>query len=192
MPLIPALKIGIWNAWLFMSVFLLQMLIMALADRRVWERSHIPAHFRRNKFEKYISIIANLVWLSALGYSVFLPLKLGTIWFYAGLSVFVIGLTIMAMATSNFITTPVDVVITKGVYQISRHPMYLATFLICLGSGIASASSLFIIISVTMAFCFHREALLEERYCLEEYGGVYQQYLRSVPRWIGVPIPDKQ
>ena len=187
MPLIPDLVIGIWNAWIFMSVFLLQMLVMALVGRQAWERSHIPAHFGRNRFERYTSTVANLVWLAAMGFSVFLPLVFGTVWFYSGLTVFIIGLIILLIATSNFINTPADAVITKGVYQISRHPMYLATFLICLGTGIASASSLFVIISVIMVYCFHREALLEERFCLEQYGVAYQQYLRSVPRWLGIP-----
>ena len=116
----------------------------------------------------------------------FLPFKLDTIWFYAGLSVFIIGLILLTIATFNFITTPPDSVILKGVYKISRHPMYLATFFICLGSGIAAGSWLFILLSVIIILCFHQEALIEERYCLDKYGNVYQDYLNRVPRWFGV------
>lgn len=187
MSLIPAFKIGLWNAWIFMSVFLLQMLVIMLADKRIWERSHVPTDARRNKLERYIGIIGNVIWLLAMGYSVFLPLQPGSVWFYVGLSVFIIGLTLMGIATFNFITTPVDLLITKGSYHFSRHPMYLATFLICLGSSIATASWLFVFFSVIMALCFHQEALIEERYCLDKYGSAYQEYLNSVPRWFGVP-----
>jgi len=142
-----------------MSVFLLQMLAIMFVDKRVWERSHIPIEARRNKLERYVGIIANLIWLLALGYSVFLPLQLGATWFYIGLSVFIIGLTLMALATFNFIATPADQLITKGAYQFSRHPMYVATFFICLGAGIATGSWLFIFFSIIMALCFFKRRL---------------------------------
>ena len=187
MSLMPAFKIGIWNAWIFMSVFLLQMLAIMFVDKRVWERSHIPIDARRNKFERYVSIIGNFIWLLAMGYSVFLPLQIGTIWFYIGLSIFIIGLALMVIATFNFIATPADQLITKGAYNFSRHPMYLATFLVCLGSGIATVSLLFIFLGIIMALCFYQEALIEERYCLNRYGNVYQEYINRTPGWIGVP-----
>jgi protein-S-isoprenylcysteine O-methyltransferase Ste14 len=180
-------KIGIWNAWIFMSVFLLQMLAIMFVDKRVRERSHIPIEERRNKLERFIGIIGNIIWLLALGYSVFLPLQLGTIWFCIGLSAFIIGLTLLAIATFNFITAPADQLITKGVYTFSRHPMYLATFFICLSSGIATVSWLFIFLSIIMALCLYQEALIEERYCLNRYGNTYQEYINRTPRWIGVP-----
>jgi len=176
-------KIGIWNAWTFMSVFLLQMLVMMFVDKRIWEKSHIPMEAKRNRVEKNIGLIANLVWLLAMIYSVFLPLKLGTIYFYIGFSVFIIGLIIMTMATYTFIMTPADQIIMKGIYEYSRHPMYLSTFIICLGSGIATNSWLFLFLSIIIAICFHKEALLEERFCLEKYDSVYQEYMGRVPRW---------
>ena len=187
MSFLPPFKIGIWNAWIFMSVFVLQMIIIMFSDKRTRERSHVPPEAKRNKFERYIGIIANIFWLLALGYSIFLPLLFGSMWFYTGLTVFIIGLIIMGIATVNFITTSPDQMITKGAYRLSRHPMYLATFFICLGSGIAGVSGLFIFISVIMALCFHQEALIEERYCLDNYREAYKVYMNSVPRWLGIP-----
>lgn len=183
----PAFKTGIGNAWIFMSVFLIQMLVMMFADKRVWERSHVPPEAKQNQFERSIGIVANIIWLIALGYSVFLPLQLGTIWFYVGLIFFILGLIFMATATFNFMNAPIDQLITKGAYKFSRHPMYLATFLICLGSGIATASWLFILLSIIMALCFHQETLIEERYCLHIYGDVYKDYQNNVSKWIDWP-----
>jgi protein-S-isoprenylcysteine O-methyltransferase Ste14 len=171
-----------------MSVFLIQMVAIMFADKRIRERSHVPMDVRRNKLERYTGIAGNFTWLLAMGYSVFLPLLPGTFWFYIGLAVFIIGLILMATATFNFITTPADQLIKKGVYQFSRHPMYLATFFICLGSGIAAVSWPFIFFSVILSFCLHQEALIEERYCLEKYGSDYHEYLNRVPRWFGIPV----
>jgi len=185
--LIPAFKIGIWNAWLFMSVFLLQMMVIQLIDKHIREKSHVPREAKRNRFERYVGIIGNFIWLLAMGYSVFLPLQPGTFWFYVGLSIFIIGLILMVIATFNFITISTDQLITQGAYNFSRHPMYLATFFICLGSGIATESWLFIFFSIIMALCFYQEALIEERYCLTRYQNAYQEYMNRTPRWIGVP-----
>jgi len=181
------LKIGIWNGWLFMSVFVLQMLVIMLADKNIQNRTHIPTEARRNKLERSISVIANIVWLSAMIYSVFLPLKLESNWFYVGFTVFVIGAVFLAAATKSFMITPVNKLITEGVYQYSRHPMYLSTSFICLGTGIATMSWIFILLSLLIAICFRQEALLEERTCLEQYGSGYRDYMERVPRWLGVP-----
>lgn len=183
-----SVKIGIWNAWIFMSVFIWQMIIIIFADKYIRKRTHVPKAARRTPLEKYVGMVANLFWLSALGYSIFLPLLFGTIWFYIGFSIFMFGAFLLSFATFNFITTPANQVIQKGVYKFSRHPMYLATFLICLGSGIATASGIFILLSVIMAVCFHYEALVEERYCLAKYKDLYKEYMNKVPRWFGLPI----
>lgn len=182
----PDFKIGLWNAWLFMSVFVIQMLIIMLSDRRIRAKAHVPSDTKRNKMERYTGAVANIVWLLALIYSVFLPLKTDTAWWYASLGIYIVGFIIFWIATFNFMVTPADRLISTGVYRISRHPMYLATFFICIGTGLAAASWVFILLSLLMAFCFHMEALIEERVCREMYGSDYQIYLKRVPRWIGL------
>ena len=180
-------KIGVWNAWLFMSVFLIQMLVILLSNRATRKRSHISEEHRKNKRDKYTGAIANLVWLIALVYSIFLPLRIGTMWFSVGFVVFLIGVLVLSWSTYDFMTTPLNEIIQKGIYKYSRHPMYLATFLICLAVGIAALSSLFILLSLLIMICFHYEAILEEKCCLQEYGKLYKAYLDRVPRWIGIP-----
>jgi protein-S-isoprenylcysteine O-methyltransferase Ste14 len=187
MSLVAAFKIGVWNAWIFTSVFLLQMLVIMVAGRQVWDRSHLPIEVKRTRLERHAGTVANLAWLLALGYSVFLPLRLGCVCFFIGFFVFFIGLILMTMATFAFITAPAGQAITKGIYAFSRHPMYAATFLICLGAGIAGGSWLFVLLSVIMVICCCQEALSEEKYCLDRYGSIYQAYKSRTPRWIGFP-----
>lgn len=186
MSLIPVFRLGFWNAWLFMGVFLLQMLVMMVVYKPIRERSHVPREARQNRLERMTGILGNLIWMISLVYSVFLPLKLGSIWFYFGFFVYFFGLILLIAATFSFITTPADQLITIGIYRLSRHPMYVATFFITLGAGIASASWLFILLSIILGLCLRWEALLEERFCLAKYGNVYHQYLNQVPRWFGI------
>ncbi|MFC2112659.1 methyltransferase family protein [Bacteroidota bacterium] len=180
-------EFGFWNAWIFMSAFIFQMMFMMLAGKQISKRSHVPSDAKRTTLEKYTGMMANFIWFITLIYSIFLPLLLGTIWFYIGFFIFSLGLLLLFFSTFDFMTTPVDQMIQKGVYKFSRHPMYLATFLICLGSGIATASWIFILLSIAILVCFHYEARLEERYCLEKYKDLYRVYMQKVPMWFGIP-----
>jgi len=187
MKLSPAFNIGVWNAWIFMSVFILQMIVIFLANKSIMERSHVPNDARKTVLDRHIGILANFFWLLALGYSIFLPLQLGTVWFYIGLIVFIFGTSVLSAATYSFMTTPADQMIIKGVYKFSRHPMYWGTFLICLGAGIASASWILVLLSIIISACLNFEGRVEERYCLDRYGPLYADYLNRVPGWFGIP-----
>jgi len=181
------MRIGLWNGWLIMSVFLLQMLVMALAGKRVMKRSHVAAEFRRKRGKGYVSLLANLIWLLALILSVFLPLQPETFWFAAGLLSAALGVVVLSAATVAFIRTPPDRVIRSGIYRFSRHPMYLSTLLICLGCGLATGSLILVLICIPMAWGFREEAIVEEQFCLSRYGDNYREYLDQVPRWWGCP-----
>jgi len=187
MSLIPAFEIGVWNAWLFMSSFLLQWLAVGLASKRVYQRTGHPADMKRSKADRRIGIAATITWLVATIYSIFLPLQLGTIWLYSGLVVFLLGLIILTVATMNFAAAPHDEPITGGLYRCSRHPMYLAAFLIYIGTSLASASWLFFLLTIATIVLTRPQAMLEERYCLGRYSNAYREYMDRTPRWIGIP-----
>jgi protein-S-isoprenylcysteine O-methyltransferase Ste14 len=187
MSLVPAFEIGIWNAWIFMSCFILQMLVMFLLGKRVWARSSLPADVERNGAEKRAGVIGNAVWGLATLYSIFLHLRLGTLWFFIGFPIFFLGVMLLAIATADFAVTPSDRPITQGTYAFSRHPLYLSSFLIYIGTGIATASWLFLLLGLANIFWVRTEARVEERYCLEKYGDYYRRYMNRTPRWLGIP-----
>ncbi|MGD9116445.1 MAG: isoprenylcysteine carboxylmethyltransferase family protein [Dehalococcoidia bacterium] len=190
MSLVPAFEIGLWNAWLFMCVFILQMLaVMLLGDKQTWERSGHPADMPKSKLEKQAGLIGNIVWGLATIYSVFLPLKLGTPWFYIGLPVFLVGLLLLAVATVNFTNTPLEKPATGGVYRFSRHPIYLAMTIIYIGVIVATASWVFLLLSIANVYWVAVETRVEERYCLQLYGEAYRKYLKQTPKWLGLPKP---
>jgi len=186
MSLIPAFEIGVWNAWIFMSTFLLQWLAVGLAGKKVLQRTGHPTDIKRSNSDRRIGIASMIIWLIATAYSIFLPLQLKTIWFYIGLVVFLSGLIILTVATLNFAVAPYNKPITGGLYRYSRHPMYLAMFLIYIGTSLASASWLFFLLTIATVVLTRPEAMLEERYCLEKYGDAYREYVNRTPRWIGI------
>ena len=192
MSLTPVFEVGIWNAWIFMSIFILQMLAVALFGKGVWERSSLPSDFSKSKREAKAGIIGNAIWFLATVYSVFLPLQLGTNWFYAGLTIFIVGLMILTIATAYFATAPVGKPVIRGIYRFSRHPMYLSLFIIYIGTSIATVSWLFFLLGIANYIWIRTESLVEERYCLERYGNKYRKYMNKTPRWIGIPKAEAE
>ena len=77
MSLIPAFDIGVWNAWLFMSVFLLQWAVVVLTRRGLSRRTGHPADMKKSEADRRIDMAAMITWVIAIIYSVFLPLHLG-------------------------------------------------------------------------------------------------------------------
>ncbi len=186
MSLVPAFDIGVWNAWIFMACSLIPVifLFMPLVTRGQKDGTAFTAYF--SKLQKNAFSTSQLIYFILVIYSIFVPLKLGTVWFYVGLPVFLVGLIPYAILAANFLTTPLDKPVTKGIYRYSRHPMYVITFPIYLGAGIASASWIFLLLSVVDIILPHLFVAAEERYCLEKYGNAYREYMDMTPRWIGL------
>jgi len=185
MTTIPTFEIGIWNAWIFMPyLFLMIILVGKIKKGEDPGKSELDA---MSKTEKRIFNSAMLIFLSALIYSIFLPLKLDSIWFYLGLPITLIGLTTLTIAMMNFATTSWDKPVTEGLYHYSRHPVYITTALFLLGIGIASASWLFLLFSIIFTILNMFRTINEERFCLEKYGDTYHEYMNKTPRWIGIP-----
>jgi len=187
MSLIPAFEIGVWNAWIFMIWLLIQNFGIRLISKEVYQKAGQPPDMKLSQTYKIISYISMPLWLLATAYSIFLPFKLGTIWFATGLIIFLLGLIVNILATINFATTPMNEPVTRGVYRYSRHPIYIALFLIYLSVSIASASWVFLLFTVLLVVQVSFSATEEERYCLWKYGDAYREYMNRTPRWIGIP-----
>jgi len=184
MTLIPAFEIGVWNAWLFMLYNFLPMPLLMLIHKSVVEKAQHP----QSETEKKLYPVMWIMWLLAVIYSIFLPLKLGTIWFYVGFPISMIGLITFTACFVIFATTPIDSKpLTSGLYRYSRHPMYITQLVMFIGVGIASASWVFLLFSIVYTTLSFVIAIPEERSCLDKYGASYREYMNSTPRWIGIP-----
>jgi len=185
--LIPAFEIGVWNAWIFMIWPWADTLAVRLVGLDVYRRASGQPEMKTSHQYRVVSSVSMVIDTMAVAYSIFLPLKLGTIWFYVGLAIFLTGLVVLTTATVNFATTPMDVPITKGIYHCSRHPLYLASLLIYFSVGIASASWVFLLVFVVQSVSIRIAAVGEEHFCLEKYGEAYLEYIDKTPRWLGLP-----
>ncbi|MFC1962206.1 methyltransferase family protein [Chloroflexota bacterium] len=186
MSLVPAFEIGVWNAWIFMIWLLIQNFGIGLINKDLYKKAGHPSDMQQSQIYKIVSYISMPLWLLVTAYSIFLPLKTGTIFFYVGITIFLLGLIINTGATINFGKTPINKPVTRGVYRLSRHPIYLGLLLIYLSVGIASVSWLFLVLTAFSAILINLSVADEERYCLNKYGDAYREYMNRTPRWIGI------
>jgi protein-S-isoprenylcysteine O-methyltransferase Ste14 len=189
MSLIPEFELGLWNAWIFIiPIFIIPHLILNKYKAR---GSAEEEKYYTKKEKRFSSILMVTIFASVI-YSVFLPLKLGTAWFYVGSPICSLGMIFLTMATLNFATTPLDKPVTKGVYRISRHPMDFGSFLVYIGTGIACTSWIFLLLAVIWIIVWNKIDSAEERWCLEKYGDAYREYMNRTPKWIGIPKSEKK
>ena len=187
MSFMPEFKVGLWNTWIFMLPVLLTFpFFIRFANRRV-----IPS--REQEFKNFSKVNKTLfcsskyiIFIAAI-YSIFLPLKLRTIWFYVGIPIALFGLISMVIVMVNWANSPPTEPIRKGLYRYSRHPMYVTYFLVFLGTSIATASWLFVLFLILFTVGTVAFVDFEEKGCLEQYGDTYREYRDRTPRWIGIP-----
>jgi protein-S-isoprenylcysteine O-methyltransferase Ste14 len=129
-----------------------------------------------------------LILVLLYAYSIFLPLKLNTVWFYAGLLIYLLGMLVVILALLSFHTTPADKIVTKGVYRISRNPGYVGDFLVNTSIGIACLSWVFLLAAIAFFLLLrYYVVVVEEPFLTKKYGDTYREYMNRTPRWIGIP-----
>ena len=181
MSLDPAFRIGVWNAWIPTTLLLLFIMLSGVLPKDVGKRI---APTRGNGRTRRVMLA---VFFSMIVFSIFLPLKLGTIWLYAGLAVYVLGFVISIAALSSIAATRPGEPFTTGMYRYSRHPIALGTWLAMMGAAVASASWLLLLLSAILLVVSHVSAINEERTTAERFGDAYREYMARTPRWIGIP-----
>ncbi len=195
MSLVPACEIGIWNAWILMIFLFLTYIPGNLINKEALNK--VNEGWASEQWSRTERLLANsthvvIIPLTII-YSIFLPLKLGTVWLYVGITIYFIGLIMNLIVGINIATIPFDKEpITRGIYRFSRHPGYFGGFLVFLGIGIACASWAFLLFAVAWIVMWHIAVPAEERSLLNKYGETYREYMSRTPRWIGLPKSENE
>ncbi|MFC1928833.1 methyltransferase family protein [Chloroflexota bacterium] len=184
MSLIPDFQIGLWNTWIFMLCHLLLYIPLMLFAKEQTKEMESP----QGGIARWLYPVITILWVIAIIYSVFVPLRLGTLWFYVGLPVYILGLAGQsAVCVSVCATRVAEEPLTSGIYRFSRHPYYVTQLVMFIGIGLASASWLLLLFAVVYSYLHFIMESFEETQCLEKYGDAYRKYMVRTPRWIGIP-----
>ena len=72
---------------------------------------------------------------------------------------------------------------TAGIYRYSRNPICVGYLLIFLGTALLISSWFHLALTIIYQISVHWLILSEERWCLENFGKEFQDYLDRVPRY---------
>ncbi|MGB5750728.1 MAG: isoprenylcysteine carboxylmethyltransferase family protein [Desulfobacterales bacterium] len=112
---------------------------------------------------------------------------------YFGLAPIVLGVAIYILCSGSFVFigkgtpipfTPTKELIVTGLYRFVRNPLYIAGVLVLAGETILFQSVGIFIYCLVMFGVFNVHVLMEETLLAEKFGARYEQYCKSVPRWI--------
>lgn len=141
---------------------------------------------------QFILIVLAMYGMSRLSIALHFSLA-GSTWLAIGFAVIGLGLGAMGVAEFKKAQTTANpqapekaaALVTSGVYQYSRNPMYLGLTIILFGWGLYLSSLLvFSLIAVFVLYMSRFQIQAEEQVMAQKFGTHYQDYLIQVRRWI--------
>jgi protein-S-isoprenylcysteine O-methyltransferase Ste14 len=111
-----------------------------------------------------------------------------------GIALCAIGIALIVAARRVFSTfdqptdpgLPTSLMVTNGIFSISRNPMYLGATCVLIGIALVfKLAWVFVFLVPTLIACQSILIEPEERYLAAKFGTAYQRYAASVNRWIG-------
>ena len=118
-------------------------------------------------------------------YPCFLSIKLEPpCLFDAGAVVYGAGVVLLAVSTVQFAHPSPSGLVDRGVYRLSRNPMYVA-YPLCF-AGMALMTCSMALMALTFAFQASARWIVraEERECARRFGDEYARYAAKVRRWL--------
>jgi protein-S-isoprenylcysteine O-methyltransferase Ste14 len=184
MHLIPEFSFSWLNGLLFILPFLfIRLLVMKwVSPEAIRRAAFFPPLNDKEQPVMPVYMVTNLI---AVIYPFFLSLKTGTLWFWIGFPVYLIGVILLVLSIVDFASAPVDKLIQAGIYRYSRNPMYVAYAFIYISIGIVTASWLYLLIVGIFQYTVHIMIISEERWCLQQFGAAFETYMKTTRRYWG-------
>ncbi len=103
-------------------------------------------------------------------------------WAIAGFILVLLGVSVRLIASATLIKD--KELVTHGIYNMTRNPLYLGSSLIALGFA-SMASSLWILAACIFVLMplYIRMISIEEKYLAQLFPGSYPEYLKSAPKF---------
>lgn len=171
------------NAFLlFLPFIMIRLFLFKYLNKEAYQRAQKFAPLAPNKRGYYF--VYQICQLILIVFPVFqqvsfrLPENIIAVLFY------ILGLVILYWSIRDFVKADKNYFIQSGIYQYSRHPMYVCYFFYYLGVGLWMNSYLYIALVILFQICTHQIILAEEAWCEETFGESYIEYKEKVRRYL--------
>jgi protein-S-isoprenylcysteine O-methyltransferase Ste14 len=133
--------------------------------------------------QKRILIISKILALVEMVIIIMTPFNYPSVDFNIGITIYLFGLVGLIIAILNYVETPLNEPVTKGIYRISRNPQEFMIGVSCLGICFLIGSGIALFVLLTAKIFTHFTIIAEEEACLRLYGKSYEEYMEKVPRY---------
>lgn len=171
------------NAFLILIPFILiRFVLLGILDKEALNRAAFFAPLLgKEKAAYWFYQISNIL---LFVYLCFLKITTNPYWLYTGLVIYGSGVLFCIVSVSNFAKPAENGINLKGLYRISRNPMYAAYFIYFLGCVLLTQSLILLAILMVFQLSAHWIILSEERWCVKKFGEEYINYMNKVRRYI--------
>lgn len=169
--------------WLMFPFLLVRFGLLSLLNKKAAQRAgHFVPLLGREKAAYWLYQISNMAIVACICTS---KIKYTLAWlFYTGVAVYIAGLLLLIVSVVNFAAPAENGISQNGLYRFSRNPMYLAYFVFFIGCDLMAQSLLLLAFILLFQITAHWIILSEERWCIENFGETYLQYMEKVRRYI--------
>ncbi len=169
--------------YLLVPFLLIRFIFLSLLDRKATGRAAHFAPMQGKEMIAYYLYQFSTLMLLLVPFFLKVSLSFSTV-FYLGSGVYFLGSLFLVLVMKDFANPDEKGLNTKGVYELSRHPMYLAYFVFFLGMTMLTGSLTMLIFLAIFQLSPHFIILAEERECLVKFGVAYQEYQKRVRMYL--------
>lgn len=132
-----------------------------------------------------LGLVLNFIWPAKfLPRALAVPLGILVILGAVGLGILAVR-EMFAAHTALDVRKPSTEIVTSGIFQKSRNPIYLGMVLLCVGIAVLVDSLWILILALPLAVILQKGVIeREETYLERKFGEKYLRYKASVRRWI--------
>lgn len=167
---------------LLVPFFLIRFGLLSILDRdSIARAAYFPPLLKQEKAAYWVYQISNAAIFLCI---IFLKVQVTPpMIFYTGAAMYLAGTVLLAVSVINFAAPSENGINQKGIYRLSRNPMYAAYFVFFFGCALLAQSLLLLGITVVFQVAAHWIIRSEERWCIERFGEAYLQYMKKVARY---------
>lgn len=182
MEFIPHMEPTLLGGWIFLVILqLVPSITLVTVSKSMREKLTDRSNFSMR--QKRMLIISKILALIEMVIIIMTPLDFPSLDFNIGITIYVFGMVGFIMAILNYVGTPLNEPVTKGIYRISRNPQEFMIGISCLGICFLIGSGIALLVLLTAKVFTHFCILAEETACLRLYGKSYEDYMKKVPRY---------
>lgn len=167
---------------LLVPFFLIRFGLLFILDRdSIARAAYFPPLLKQEKAAYWVYQISNAAIFLCI---IFLKVQImPPMIFYTGAAIYLAGMVLLVGSVINFAAPSESGINQKGLYRLSRNPMYVAYFFFFFGCALLTQSLLLLGVTAVFQVAAHWIIRSEERWCIERFGEAYLQYMKKVARY---------